>query len=174
MQVGRRVLLLTIFCTLKVLNGRQVSCRHRAWRLFSSQKRIGVDPSFYKEQRRQSKINISMASKKKLAETGNGDGDLNEETLGKESVTKKAKLSSSSSSPKKDQGNRAEGKFAMKDYMPKKYPIEQYPSAPEGHVKIVSWNVNGLNAAYDKGFVPYVIAENPDILVLQETKLQQN
>ena len=39
-------------------------------------------------------------------------------------------------------------------------------------MKLVSWNVNGLRAVLGKGFLDYVAAENPDILCLQETKLQ--
>ena len=39
-------------------------------------------------------------------------------------------------------------------------------------MKLISWNVNGLRAALGKGFLDYVAAENPDILCLQETKLQ--
>ena len=39
-------------------------------------------------------------------------------------------------------------------------------------MKLVSWNVNGLRAALGKGFLDYVAAENPDIVCLQETKLQ--
>ena len=50
----------------------------------------------------------------------------------------------------------------MKDYMPKSYPKEEYPPAPDGHWKIGSYNVNGLKACYEKGFVEYVTAESPD------------
>jgi len=39
-------------------------------------------------------------------------------------------------------------------------------------VKLVSWNVNGLRACLTKGFLDYVAQENPDIICLQETKLQ--
>lgn len=39
-------------------------------------------------------------------------------------------------------------------------------------MKLVSWNVNGLRAVLGKGFLDFVAAENPDILCLQETKLQ--
>ncbi|MBQ7485692.1 MAG: exodeoxyribonuclease III [Oscillospiraceae bacterium] len=39
-------------------------------------------------------------------------------------------------------------------------------------MKLVSWNVNGLRACLNKGFLDYVAAEAPDILCLQETKLQ--
>jgi len=39
-------------------------------------------------------------------------------------------------------------------------------------MKIVSWNVNGLRAVYKKGFIDSVEQMQPDILCLQETKLQ--
>ena len=39
-------------------------------------------------------------------------------------------------------------------------------------MKLVSWNVNGLRAALGKGFLDYVAAEDPDVICLQETKLQ--
>lgn len=39
-------------------------------------------------------------------------------------------------------------------------------------MKLVSWNVNGLRAALGKGFLDYVAQEAPDMLCLQETKLQ--
>ena len=39
-------------------------------------------------------------------------------------------------------------------------------------MKLVSWNVNGLRACLGKGFLDYIAAENPDIVCLQETKLQ--
>ena len=39
-------------------------------------------------------------------------------------------------------------------------------------MKLVSWNVNGLRACLGKGFLDYIAAESPDIICLQETKLQ--
>ena len=39
-------------------------------------------------------------------------------------------------------------------------------------MKLVSWNVNGLRAALGKGFLDYLAQEDPDIICLQETKLQ--
>ena len=39
-------------------------------------------------------------------------------------------------------------------------------------MKLVSWNVNGLRAALGKGFLDYVAGEDPDVICLQETKLQ--
>jgi exodeoxyribonuclease III len=37
-------------------------------------------------------------------------------------------------------------------------------------MKLISWNVNGIRAAMDKGFRSFVEVEQPDILCLQETK----
>ena len=39
-------------------------------------------------------------------------------------------------------------------------------------MKLVSWNVNGLRACLGKGFLDYVRSEDPDVICLQETKLQ--
>ena len=39
-------------------------------------------------------------------------------------------------------------------------------------MKLASWNVNGLRSCLTKGFLNYVNDEKPDILCLQETKLQ--
>lgn len=41
-------------------------------------------------------------------------------------------------------------------------------------MKIVTYNVNGLRAALSKGLTEWITLENPDILCLQETKLQPN
>jgi exodeoxyribonuclease-3 len=40
-------------------------------------------------------------------------------------------------------------------------------------MKLVSWNVNGLRACYKKGFDSFVEEINPDILCIQETKMQE-
>ncbi len=40
-------------------------------------------------------------------------------------------------------------------------------------MKIISWNVNGLRAIIKKNFLEYIETEKPDILCLQETKLQK-
>jgi exodeoxyribonuclease-3 len=37
-----------------------------------------------------------------------------------------------------------------------------------------SWNVNGLRAVLKKGFIEVIRKEKPDILGLQETKLQEH
>ena len=40
-------------------------------------------------------------------------------------------------------------------------------------MKLISWNVNGLRAAVQKGFLDYFKNENADIFCIQETKLQE-
>ncbi len=40
-------------------------------------------------------------------------------------------------------------------------------------MKLVSWNVNGLRACMGKGFLEFLQAEDPDVICLQETKMQQ-
>lgn len=37
-------------------------------------------------------------------------------------------------------------------------------------LKLLSWNVNGIRAIQKKGFVEWLLKENPDMLCLQETK----
>jgi exodeoxyribonuclease-3 len=39
-------------------------------------------------------------------------------------------------------------------------------------MKIYSWNVNGIRAVQKKGFIEWVMKEQPDILCLQETKAE--
>jgi exodeoxyribonuclease-3 len=39
-------------------------------------------------------------------------------------------------------------------------------------MKLISWNVNGLRAYITKGFLDFLAAESPDILAVQETKMQ--
>ena len=39
-------------------------------------------------------------------------------------------------------------------------------------MKLVCWNVNGIRAVWKKGFRDFLDAEKPDILCVQETKIQ--
>jgi exodeoxyribonuclease-3 len=41
-------------------------------------------------------------------------------------------------------------------------------------IRLISWNVNGLRAILKKGFLEYISQEQPDILCIQETKLQED
>ncbi len=38
-------------------------------------------------------------------------------------------------------------------------------------MKIITWNINGWRAVWQKGLVEFIIAEQPDLLGLQETKI---
>lgn len=40
-------------------------------------------------------------------------------------------------------------------------------------MKLISWNVNGIRAAMKKGFLDFVQEASPDILCVQETKMQE-
>ncbi len=40
--------------------------------------------------------------------------------------------------------------------------------------KLISWNVNGLRACMQKGFIDFVKDENADFICLQETKMQES
>jgi len=46
------------------------------------------------------------------------------------------------------------------------------PAKKDNELKIVSWNVAGFNAVISKGFADYVKNEDPDIICLQETKIE--
>ena len=39
-------------------------------------------------------------------------------------------------------------------------------------MKLISWNVNGLRACIQKGFLDFAAEESPDVLAVQETKMQ--
>jgi len=39
--------------------------------------------------------------------------------------------------------------------------------------KIISWNVNGLRAIIKKGFIDFLVSEQPDILAIQEIKAEE-
>jgi exodeoxyribonuclease III len=42
------------------------------------------------------------------------------------------------------------------------------------YIKLISWNVNGFRSVLKKGFHDWVLAFSPDILCLQETKIQED
>ena len=41
-------------------------------------------------------------------------------------------------------------------------------------MKLISWNVNGLRAAWKKGLADFLATERPDVLCVQETKIQED
>ncbi|KAF8892448.1 Endonuclease/exonuclease/phosphatase, partial [Infundibulicybe gibba] len=48
-----------------------------------------------------------------------------------------------------------------------------FPAREQGTLRISSWNICGLAASVKKGFKAYVEAEDPDVLVLTETKVNE-
>lgn len=54
--------------------------------------------------------------------------------------------------------------------VPRKPPGKIKKQQSSSTIKMVSWNVNGLRAAYKKGFLDSLYSLNPDILALQEIK----
>ncbi len=40
-------------------------------------------------------------------------------------------------------------------------------------MKFISWNVNGIRACFGKGFKEFVLSENPDVMCVQEAKMQE-
>ncbi|KAI6045727.1 Endonuclease/exonuclease/phosphatase [Pisolithus marmoratus] len=49
-----------------------------------------------------------------------------------------------------------------------------FPPRAEGTLRLATWNICGLAAAQKKGFKYYIEAEDPDILVLTETKVNSD
>lgn len=47
------------------------------------------------------------------------------------------------------------------------------PLGDKEDMKLVTWNVSGLRAALKKGFPRYIDAENPDVICLQEIKINE-
>lgn len=47
-------------------------------------------------------------------------------------------------------------------------------TARSGNIRLLCWNVNGLRAVHKKGFLDWMLDEQPDILAVQETKLQSD
>ncbi|EPT06055.1 hypothetical protein FOMPIDRAFT_1154774 [Fomitopsis schrenkii] len=75
-------------------------------------------------------------------------------------------------------GTKAEGEGSAGELAPNGQPTNKvipvhvsFPPREEGRVRIATWNICGLAAAQKKGFKYYVEAEDPDIIILTETKV---
>lgn len=76
-------------------------------------------------------------------------------------ATKKPKVSAASASRRSDQPTN------------KVLPIKiEFPQRVTNTLRFATWNIAGLAASQKKGFKYYVEAEDPDILVLTETKVR--
>jgi exodeoxyribonuclease III len=87
----------------------------------------------------------------------------------KPKAEKPAKVAKGKGKAKADEGEGGEaevgGKVVATDF--------SVPKIEDGHIKIASWNVAGFKAVLGKGFAEYVSAESPDIICLQETKIEE-
>jgi hypothetical protein len=84
--------------------------------------------------------------------------DVTEATAKRRSITKRTA----------NQETPEEGAPTQKE-MPTKY---HYKPTEKDQLKIVSWNICSLNSSIKKGMIDYILAEQPDIICLQETKLK--
>ncbi|KAH9854215.1 Endonuclease/exonuclease/phosphatase [Lenzites betulinus] len=75
----------------------------------------------------------------------------------------KAKAGNSSGDAKKVEGAQPTNKVLPEHI--------EFPPRADGALRIAAWNICGLAAAQKKGFKHYVEAEDPDVLVLTETKV---
>jgi len=57
---------------------------------------------------------------------------------------------------------------------PRRVPGDRRSTAMEKTLKLLCWNVNGIRAVEKKGFTELVKDLDPDILAIQETKLQED
>ncbi|KAI8998650.1 Endonuclease/exonuclease/phosphatase [Trametes punicea] len=76
-----------------------------------------------------------------------------------------------------DEDAGAEGEAAAATAQPtnKVLPVHiAFAPKAEGAVRIATWNICGLAAAQKKGFKYYVEAEDPDVLILTETKVNSD
>ncbi|TFY56908.1 hypothetical protein EVJ58_g7355 [Rhodofomes roseus] len=88
----------------------------------------------------------------------------------------KAKGKAKATAPNKKEGDGGEG--STSELAPNGQPTNKvvpvhvsFPPREEGRVRIATWNICGLAAAQKKGFKYYVDAEDPDVLILTETKV---
>ncbi|KAJ7219491.1 Endonuclease/exonuclease/phosphatase [Mycena pura] len=93
----------------------------------------------------------SSSSKRKAPESTSDDGEALPKT------NKKTKTAATRANPQ---------------YTNKVLPVNiVFPERTPGTLRLAAWNVCGLAASQKKGFKYYVEAEDPDILVLTETKM---
>ncbi|OAX38938.1 hypothetical protein K503DRAFT_717420 [Rhizopogon vinicolor AM-OR11-026] len=89
----------------------------------------------------------------------------NEDASKSQSASKKAKVSNEALEPTVAANGQPNNKVL---------PVNiNFPSRIEGTVRLSTWNICSLASASKKGFRYYVEAEDPDILVLTETKVNE-
>jgi hypothetical protein len=81
-----------------------------------------------------------------------------------------ASTSAAAAAPTKKRGSKI--KFDGPEHPASQDDYATPYGAVAGHVKLMSFNVNGLNAAIKNGLVDYLKREDPSVVCLQETKTQ--
>ncbi|EPQ58038.1 hypothetical protein GLOTRDRAFT_136836 [Gloeophyllum trabeum ATCC 11539] len=102
-------------------------------------------------------------AKRKASES---EDDNAEPTQPKASTSKRSKASSNA-----DDAPTPENAQPTNKVLP---TTISFPKKLEGTVRIATWNICGLAAAQKKGFKYYVEAEDPDVLILTETKVNND
>ncbi|KAH8116824.1 Endonuclease/exonuclease/phosphatase [Phellopilus nigrolimitatus] len=106
----------------------------------------------------------ASSSKRKATPSSDGEVGPTRTTSKKVKATKGA---SSSANVEVRDGFAANGQPTNKVL-----PVHiEFPEKIAGSIRIASWNVSGLAACQKKGFKFYVEAEDPDVLILTETKM---
>jgi len=116
------------------------------------------------------KLLVSLKKKKTVEKE-----EIKEEEIGK-TTNKKRKIDNNETTStnlikkvKKTTANKKEDKPLLNPVLGTDFDFE--PIDTEKEMKIVSYNVGSLNASLKKGFKNYLEAENPDIICIQETKV---
>jgi len=112
------------------------------------------------EKKEETKVGKKEKEKKEAPSKKHKTEEDNQKSPVKENAFKKLKPSNSV---------KKEEKTLLNPGLGKDFDFE--PIDPEKEMKIVSYNVGSLNASLKKGFKNYLEAENPDIICIQETKL---
>ncbi|EIW85107.1 hypothetical protein CONPUDRAFT_79799 [Coniophora puteana RWD-64-598 SS2] len=94
--------------------------------------------------------------------------DTDDESQATRPIAKKAKVSSSMAKQTENSLTLAPNGQPTNKVLPVKI---SFPQKREGALRIATWNICGLNTSMKKGFRHYIEAEDPDILVLTETKV---
>ncbi|PWN48533.1 hypothetical protein IE53DRAFT_389250 [Violaceomyces palustris] len=98
-----------------------------------------------------------------------------EDEVAEQPKSKKTKRSPSSSSPSSDSPSAPTGNDTLAPAeFPKNGQVPEtlsYEKRPEGVIRISAWNITSLKSAEPKGLFTYIQAEDADVLVLSETKV---
>ena len=112
------------------------------------------------------------------------ESDIDEQKPVSRPVTKKARGSAASNSKNKASTASAAEKKDLTPSIPPPSnglptnkvlpPNITFPPKAPGSIRMIAWNICGLASSQKKGFKYYLEAEDPDLLVLTETKVSEH